>query len=59
MKYSLFLSFLHHTDSSPQPTINYIMVGHSQQLQVFSNQVMVWSAQLPHPPVSLTVGRFE
>jgi Bardet-Biedl syndrome 9 protein len=37
----------------------FMLAGHSQQLQVFNNQVMVWSAQLTHPPVSLHVGQFD
>lgn len=41
------------------PVVQYILAGHSQQLQVMNNQTMIWAAQLPHVPVAITTANFR
>ena len=41
------------------PVVQYILAGHSQQLQVMSNQTMIWAAQLLHVPVAITTTNFR
>ena len=42
-----------------EPVVQYLLAGHTQQLQVMKNETMIWAAQLPHVPVAMTTSNFK
>lgn len=39
--------------------VKYIIATHSNTLMVYSNVTLEWTAQVPHPPVAVSTGKFE
>ena len=39
--------------------VQYIVATHSNNLMVYDNVTLQWTAQVSHPPVAVTTGEFE
>ena len=39
--------------------LKYIVATHSNTLMVYDNVTLEWTAQVSHPPVAVSTGKFE
>ena len=42
-----------------EQNVQYIVATHSNNLMVYDNETLQWTAQVSYPPVAVTTGEFE